>query len=167
MRSPKRLSPRKFPAFTPGRGQANERLARPGVAAALAVGCSIVVAFQIVLTLGAPLGAAALGGVNSGQLPDRLRIVTAVATLVWLFATLVVLARGGFAIFPLPGAVARWGVWVLVGLLGVGTVLNFASSSPWERFGWGPFTLAMLVLCITLARSGSGHDSDRIARIPT
>ncbi|HLL51340.1 MAG TPA: hypothetical protein VK356_11790 [Thermomicrobiales bacterium] len=93
--------------------------------------------------------------------------MTAVATLVWLFATLVVLARGGFAISPLPGVVARWGVWVLVGLLGVGTVLNFASSSPWERFGWGPFTLAMLVLCITLARSGSGRDSDRIARMPT
>jgi hypothetical protein len=30
---------------------------------------------------------------------------------------------------------------VLVGLLGVGGLLNFASSSSWERFGWGPFTL--------------------------
>jgi len=79
--------------------------------------------------------------------------VTALTALVWLFAALVVLARGGFTPSSLPRMVATWGAWVLVGLLGVATLLNFASSSPWERFGWGPFSLTMLALCITLARS--------------
>jgi hypothetical protein len=132
---------------------ARERPRRPRVAAVMAVGCLLVAAFQVALTLGAPLGAAALGGSSSGPLPESLRYVTALTALVWLFGTLVVLARGGYTISPLPRAVATRGTWVLVGTLGVATLLNFASSSPWERFGWGPFSLAMLVLCITLARS--------------
>jgi hypothetical protein len=123
------------------------------VAAVTAVGCLVVAAFQIALTVGAPLGAAALGGTISGPLPGSLRFVAAVSALVWLLGSLVVLARGGFTISPLPRTVTTWGTWVLVGLLGVATLLNFASSSPWERFGWGPFSLTLLVLCITLARS--------------
>ena len=79
--------------------------------------------------------------------------MTALTALVWLFSTLIVLARGGFAVSPLPRAVAKWGTRVLVCTLGVATLLNFASSSPWERFGWGPFSLVMLILCIALARS--------------
>ena len=134
--------------------QANQRPPRPRVAAVLAVGCLVVVAFQAALTFGAPLGAAALGGTNPGQLPDSLRFVTALTAFVWLFITLIVLARGGVAVSPLPRSVAKWGTWALVGTLGVATLLNFASSSPWERFGWGPFSLVMLVLCIALARSG-------------
>jgi hypothetical protein len=130
-----------------------DRLARRRVAAAVTLGCLIVVSFQAALTLGAPLGAAALGGANAGTLPDDLRAVTAVATVAWLGAALIILARGGFAISPLPRAVARWGTWVIVGFLGLGTLLNFASSSPWERFGWGPFTVTMLILSVSLARS--------------
>ncbi len=53
------------------------RAIRPRVAGVLAVGCLIVAAFQATLALEAPLGAAARGGTNSGQLPDGLRILTA------------------------------------------------------------------------------------------
>jgi len=133
----------------------NHRPVRPLVAVALAAGLLIVVGFQAGLTLGAPLGAAAMGGTNPGTLPHDLRFVTGIATLVWLLAALVVLARGGRALAPVPSGVARAGTWALVGLLGLGTLMNFASSSPWERFGWGPFTLIMFGLCVALARSGS------------
>lgn len=136
------------------RAAANDRPVRRRVAVAVTIGCLIVVCFQAALTLGAPLGAAALGGATAGQLPDDLRIVTAVSTIAWLFATLIVLARGGIAVSPLPRAVARWGTWVLVCFLGVGSLMNFASSSPWERYGWGPFSLTMFILCVILARSG-------------
>jgi hypothetical protein len=132
----------------------HDRPGRPVVAAVLAFGCVIVATFQAALTLGAPFGAAALGGANLGQLPDPLRMVTGFATLLWLCAALLVLSRGGLPLFPVPSALSRIGTWVLVGLLGVGTLLNLASSSPWERFGWGPFTLVMSVLGIVLARSG-------------
>lgn len=60
---------------------------------------------------------------------------------------------GGRPIVALPEAVSRRGTWVLVALLGVGTLMQFASSSPWERFGWGPFTLVLFILAIVLART--------------
>jgi hypothetical protein len=44
---------------------------------------------------------------------------------------------------------------VLVRPLGLGALMNFASSSPWERFGWGPFTLVLVVFGVILARSAS------------
>ena len=143
----------------PTPGSTTDRPVRPRVAAVLAAGCLILVAFQAALTLGAPLGEAALGGGNPGQLPDTLRVVTALSTVAWLCAALLVLARGGVAVIALPKAVTRAGAWVLVGLLGLGTLVNFASSSPWERLGWGPFTLVMLTLGVVLARSGPASGS--------
>ena len=132
----------------------NDQPVRPRVAVVLAGGLLIVTAFQAALTFGAPLGAAALGGTNPGQLPDALRVVTGLSAVVWLLAALVVLARGGLALVRLPRAVFRVGTCVLVGLLGVGALLNFASTSPWERYGWGPFTLVLFILGVVLARSG-------------
>ena len=138
--------------------RADHRPVRPRVAIALAVGLLIVVAFQAALTLGAPLGAAAQGGANPGRLPDVNRLVTGVGAVVWLCAALVVLARGGRALVPLPHAIARVGTWLVTALLGSGVLLNCLSSSPWERFGWAPFTLVMLILGAVLARSGPpGH----------
>jgi hypothetical protein len=139
-----------------GRRPANDRAPRRRVAAAAAIGFLVIATFQIALAFGAPLGVAAFGGANAGELPQQLRIASAGAAVVWLFAALVVLARGGFAISPLPKAVGRWGTWILVGLLAVGTLLNLASSSPWERFGWSAFSLTMLILCLILARGGFG-----------
>ncbi len=136
----------------------NDQPVRPRVAVVLAVGLLIVTAFQAALTFGAPLGVAALGGTNPGQLPDTVRLVTGLAAVVWLFAALLVLARGGYAFVPLPEAVLRVGTWVLVGLLGLGALMNFASSSPWERFGWGPFTIVLFTLSVVLARSGMPPD---------
>lgn len=40
---------------------------------------------------------------------------------------------------------------MLVGLMFLGTLENFASSSGWERFGWGPVTLILAVLCLFVA----------------
>ena len=34
-----------------------------------------------------------------------------------------------------------------------GALMNFASSSPWERFLWGPLALVLAGLCFVLARS--------------
>jgi hypothetical protein len=42
---------------------------------------------------------------------------------------------GGYALVPLPKAVTRVGTWVLVGVLGLGALMIFVSSGPWERFG--------------------------------
>ncbi|MBB2924900.1 hypothetical protein [Cellulomonas cellasea] len=86
-------------------------------------------------------------------MPDELRVASSVSAVVWLLAALVVLARGGLGV-RLPVRVGRTGVRALVGLLGLGAVMNAASSSPWERFGWAPFVVVLLVLCVLLARRG-------------
>jgi hypothetical protein len=126
----------------------------PRIAALLAaVGFLVIAAFQVALALAAPLGSASWGGRHAGKLPAGLRIASAVAAVVWALAALVVLARGGFDIGPIPDGVARWGTWALVGLLPLGALMNLASSSRWERFLWGPMALIMALLCFLVARS--------------
>ncbi len=132
------------------------------VAAMAAAICFLVIAaFQVALVLGAPLGRAAWGGAYDEQLPMGLRIASGVAAGVWVLAALIVLGRAGFRVVRLPIGVLRWGTWVLVGLLFVGALMNVASSSGWERFGWGPLALILVALCLFVALgaepvSGSG-----------
>jgi hypothetical protein len=116
-----------------------------------AVGFIAIAIFQAALALGAPFGAAAWGGTHPGRLPTRLRVASAFACVVWLFAALVVLERGGADVDVLPAAVARWGTWALVLLLPVGAVLNLASRSRFERFVWGPVALVLGVLSLMVA----------------
>jgi hypothetical protein len=76
--------------------------------------------------------------------------------LVVLFA-LIIVGRGGFRVMPLPCGVLRWGTWVLAGLKFLGGLLNIASSSGWERFGWRPLALIVALLCLLVAlRAESG-----------
>jgi hypothetical protein len=76
----------------------------------------------------------------------------ALAVGVWVLAVLIVLGRAGFQLSPLPFALARWGTWILVGVLSLGALMNLASPSSWERFLWGPVALILAVLCLVLAR---------------
>jgi hypothetical protein len=121
----------------------------PAVAAA--AGFLAIAAFQLALALGAPLGRAAWGGTHE-RLPTGLRIASAFAVGVWALAALIVLGRAGFSISPLPPTFVRWGIWILVGVSVLGAILNFASSSRWERFVWGPVALVLAVLCLLVAR---------------
>jgi len=116
------------------------------------VGFLVIAAFQAALALGAPWGRAAWGGAHE-RLPGRLRVASAVAVAIWLLAALIVLQRAGSPVVPLPPPVAQWGAWVLVGLLPLGAIMNFASSSRWERFGWGPLAVILAVLCFIVAMS--------------
>jgi 4-hydroxybenzoate polyprenyltransferase len=76
--------------------------------------------------------------------------------VVWLLAALTVLARGRSG--PVPaGRAVRWGVRGFIVLLAAGTLMNAASSSPWERFLWAPLALVLLLLCLRLDRQ---HGAD-------
>ncbi len=120
-------------------------------AMAAAMGLLAMAAYQAAIALGAPLGRASWGGAYEGQLPMDLRIASSVAVGVYALAALIVVGRAGSRSVPLPYGVLRWGTWALVGLMFVGTLMNFASSSGWERFGLGPVTLIVGVLCLFVA----------------
>ena len=123
-------------------------------AIAAAVGFLTIAAFQLALALGAPLGRAAWGGTHV-QLPQGLRVASALAFGVWALAALIILERAGIQLSPLPAGLIRVGTWILIGVLTLGALLNFASHSNWERFLWGPFALILAGLCLLVARSAA------------
>ncbi len=115
-----------------------------------AVGFLVIAAFQAALALGAPLGRAAWGG-RTAVLPDRLRRASAVAVAVWIVAAAVILGRAGVIEVPLPSLALTAGAWLLVALSGLGTLVNVASSSPWERSGWAPYSAVLALLSLIVA----------------
>jgi hypothetical protein len=133
----------------------DSRLARRAAVAA-SVGFAGLALFQLLLAAGAPFGAAAWGGTNEGQLPTGLRGGSAMAIVVYGVAAAVIVARAGFSVRFMQGTVARIGSWILVALLALGALANFASESPWERFLLGPVTLLLAGLCLVVARSPEG-----------
>jgi hypothetical protein len=128
-----------------------------------AAGFVVVASFQVALALGAPFGRAAFGGAHAGTLPDEFRVVSAVAAGFWALAALHVVSRGGVIRRFRRLADSRI-TWVLAGLTALGALMNAASSSPWERFGWAPYTLSLSILCVLLARSGREGQSRRDER---
>jgi hypothetical protein len=120
-----------------------------------AIGFAIVATFQLLLSLGAPWGRAALGGTNEGTLPPELRVVSSVSTAIFVAAAAVILGRAGFWGERFSG-VFRIGTWVLVAILPLGVLMNLASSSPWERFGWAPFTFLLALATFVVARGRTG-----------
>lgn len=122
------------------------------VAIKAAVGFIVIAAFQAALALGVPLGRAAWGGAHR-VLPTRLRRSSAVAVVIWAVAALLVLERAGVLTLGLPEPVAIWGTWILVGVSVLGAIVNAASSSPWERFGWAPFAVILALLSLRVALS--------------
>ncbi|PPK66668.1 hypothetical protein V5P93_004705 [Actinokineospora auranticolor] len=125
-------------------------LRRTAIAAAtLFTGLS---AFQLALALGAPLGRAAWGGTRP-DLPAGLRVASAVAVVVWACAAVVVLRRGEVLARPGSPRLIRRLTWALVVLMAIGALMNAASPSPWERFGWSVFGLVQTALCVVLTRA--------------
>jgi hypothetical protein len=119
----------------------------------VATGFAVVVVFEVCLAAGAPWGPAAFGGADSGRLSTELRTASVFAAGFWLLAALTALVRGGVVASPFSHAFTRRVMWGLTILLAAGTVMNAASSSPWERYGWAPFVFGLTVLSWRLARS--------------
>ena len=119
----------------------------------LVCGLLVLAVFQASIALGAPVGRAAWGGRVAGRLPTNLRVASAASVAIYLAAVLIVLDRAGMPLIDLPDVVAQWGTWVLVVLLAIGTIVNLASSSPYERFGWAPMAALMALLALFVALS--------------
>ena len=132
--------------------------ARAGIVAATGFVC--MAGFQIALALGAPLGRAAWGG-QSTELQPGLRIASVGSAALDVVAALIILGRVGSRFSPLPPTFCRRGTWVLVGILTLGTLMNLASPSAWERFLQAPIAMVMAVLCFVVARGGQPDPARR------
>jgi len=133
-------------------------VALASVAGAVAAALSLVVAgFQLALAIGAPWGRAAYGGQHPGVLPARLRVSSAVATLVWAAVALAVARRAGWPVWaPLPDAWLPVVVWVIVGLGLVAMLLNAITRSRIERALWLPTSVLLFGATLVVALTARG-----------
>jgi hypothetical protein len=92
-------------------------------------------------------------GRPSRSIADFLRRSSAVAVVIWVIAAAVILGRADYLDVPGPAEITAWGAWIVAAVLGLGAIVNVASSSRWERFGWGPFAAILAVLCVMVAAS--------------
>ncbi len=113
-----------------------------------------VVAFQIALAVGAPLGAYAMGGAFPGQFPPALRIAALVQAALLVGMVFVVLARAGL-ILPGWSRVSRWLVWFVVAFAALSLFLNLITPSASERAIWAPTALLLLLSSAVVAFSKS------------
>jgi hypothetical protein len=136
----------------------SDRVARSAALLA-ATGFAFLAVFQAALAAAAPWGHAAWGG-EQAHLSTGQRVASAVAAVIYVAATLIVLARAGI-IRRARGnaALFRWGVWFFAVAMAVGSVPNLASQSRWENFVFGPLALTQAALCVVVARAAATRES--------
>lgn len=109
-----------------------------------------VAVFQLALIAGAPLGRFAWGGGHE-RLPTALRIGSAVSIVIYAILAVIMLERAGLiSALPHP-AIASIGIWVIVGYLALGVVMNAISRSKPERYTMTPLVLVLMLLALTVA----------------
>ena len=121
------------------------------LAAILFVGMA---AFQASLAVGVPLGAHVLGGRYPGALPNRLRVLSAIAAVVLVVGALIILARAGAIAWPagVSGLLAP-ASWAIAAFLVLNTLGNLASKSRLERTVFAATTAVLAVLSAFVALS--------------
>lgn len=111
-------------------------------------GSAGLVAFQLALAAGAPVGAFAWGGQHQGALPHTLRVASVASAAVW---------AGGLAAAAHPGESA--GLTrvrtAYASVCAVGAVMNATSRSTPERLLWTPVSGALAVSFWRLRRPAS------------
>lgn len=117
------------------------------VAAAVLMG--VVVAFQVGLAAGLPLGEATMGGraaTINGVLQPPYRALALASAVVVVLAAGVVLGRAGLMATFLGGQALVWSAWVVAGFMALNTLTNLSGKHPLERWGMGSITLAGALL---------------------
>lgn len=107
--------------------------------------------FQVLLSLGYPLGVYAMGGYNK-VLPKKLRIVSVINAIILLFMGFVFLQHtdvlSGFDFLP-----TNILVWVFTIFLGFNTIANLISRSEKERLIMTPLSGITFILCLFITLS--------------
>lgn len=104
----------------------------------------IVIAFQIGLAAGMPLGHLAMGGAFSGSLPPPMRMAAVVQAL--LFGSLIALVwrsvRTG----------KRRAMWAIAALMLISLILNLITPSAAERALWAPVAAGLFLSVVMVAK---------------
>ncbi len=110
----------------------------------------LLAVFQLLLIAGLPLGRFAWGGQHA-VLPGRLRVGSAVATMVYAVFAGVALERAGLiSILPEP-FIAVVAMWVIAAYLVLSVLPNLVSKSRHERLLMTPVSLVLAGLAIATA----------------
>ncbi|HET8928076.1 MAG TPA: hypothetical protein VFN24_09670 [Microbacterium sp.] len=118
-------------------------------ALALTVVLALLAVFQLALILGAPIGRLAWGG-RERVLPARLRVMSAVAIIVYAIIDLIAWDRVG-AIDLLPPPVSEIAMWVVFAYFALSILMNAVSPSRPERWTMVPVSLVLAVLSLLIA----------------
>jgi hypothetical protein len=108
-----------------------------------------LVVFQVLLVCGLPLGRFAWGG-QQDVLPSRLRVGSAVASVVYVVVGWVLVARTAQGAGGILGVVT----WVVAGFFLLGTAGNLVSRSLPERLVMTPVAFALCALTVVVAIQG-------------
>ncbi|ADC52334.1 hypothetical protein BpOF4_21694 (plasmid) [Alkalihalophilus pseudofirmus OF4] len=112
----------------------------------VAIFCVFVAVFQVLLSLGYPLGEFAMGGYYK-VLPKKLRIVSAVNALILLFMGFIFLQHTK-VLNGLGFLSTNILVWVITIFLGLNTIANLLSRSKKEKLIMSPLSGFIFVLCL-------------------
>jgi hypothetical protein len=119
------------------------------VSVALLLGLSVL---QAGLVVGAPWGAAVLGGRHPGTLPPTLRAVSAVTLVGYLFGIAVVLgARGAGPLAGWSDTALTWILWALAVITALSALGNLAGGSRIEKRVMAPIAIVLAVCFAVLA----------------
>lgn len=110
-----------------------------------------IAVFQVLLSLGYPLGEYAMGGYYK-VLPKKLRIVGIVNALILLFMGFVFLQHTN-VLSGIDFLSTNILVWVITIYLGINTIANLISRSKKERFVMTPLSSLTFILCLFIALS--------------
>ncbi|MHA1542688.1 MAG: hypothetical protein ACTSQH_06905 [Candidatus Hodarchaeales archaeon] len=112
------------------------------------VGLSV---FQLLLVLGKPYGKMAYGGTQDEVLPGKYRLMSALAIIIFLIASLLILVKVEIIeTFPFPELVDL-GLLLFALFLGLNTVANATSKSKSEKQIMTPLSLVACLCLIILA----------------
>lgn len=103
--------------------------------------------FQMVLSMGAPLGHLTLGGRYAGALPIPVRFGAAFQGLLILVLAGVMLDHADVVAL----GTANWAIWAPVGVMALSSLGNLITPSAAERRLWAPITLAMTGAALVVA----------------
>lgn len=108
---------------------------------------AVVMAFQLLLALGAPWGEMAMGGRFPGRFPPFMRLVALVQILLLAFIAAIVLTRAGI-VYSNHAEFAESAIWGAVVFSLLAAILNVITPSKRERQLWAPVSL-LLLACST------------------